>query len=128
MEIALLTATFALGFVSLAYEYYGDSHGWAVGAWFRNRTSFICILGVMALLAAPIVAGLFFVWWAVAVVIVGGFFLGYATTRLLGEHVQIVVVFGLPACWVADILWSRRGRGRIGGRDAGQSRHKLWRD
>ena len=105
MEIALLTVTFALGLVVLAYEGYADHHGWAVGEWFRDKTSFITILGAFATLAAPVVAGLIFSWWSVAVVIVGGFFLGLVSTRILRARVQMVAVFGLPACWVADILY-----------------------
>ena len=104
-KIALLALTFAFGLVVLAYEGYADRHGWAVGAWFRDKTSFMTILGAFAILAAPVVAGLFFPWWTVAVVIVGGFFLGFTVTRILRARVQMVAVFGLPACWVADILY-----------------------
>ena len=44
-------------------------------------------------------------WWAVIIVLVGGFFFGLIVTSILKARVQIVALVGLVVCWIAGILY-----------------------
>jgi hypothetical protein len=62
-------------------------------------TMLCALLVTLALLTAPVAASFLFPWWRVAVVILGGFFVGYVAARILRKHAQVAAKIGSPPFW-----------------------------
>ena len=101
---ALLTLTFAFGFITVAYEGFADRKGWPIGEMYRSHSSWVRILGVLAMVCAPIAAAVIASGLATAVTIFGGLIVALLLTRLLRSQIQAVTAFALPVLWVLNIL------------------------
>ena len=98
IKMALLVLTFGFGLSIVAYSSFADQKGWPVGKWLRDATSLVSLFGFLGMISSPIVAAIFFPWWAVAVVIVAGFIVGLVATLALKIHVQYLAPLGLLDC------------------------------
>ncbi len=105
LKVALLALTFGFAFTIVGYADYANAKGWPVGEWFRDSTSFANVFGFLGVIAAPIVTLWILPWWAVIIVLVGGFVFGLIATNVLKARVQIVALAGLVVCWVTNIFY-----------------------
>lgn len=95
-------ATFA--WVILSYDSYAARKGWPVGAMFTADVSMIKIASFIGLPVSAIAASYLAVWWSSIIVIVVGFFVALAITKMLRSYVQPISIMGLALCWVAGIF------------------------
>lgn len=108
VHVVVLALTFGFGAVAVVYEVYADSSGWPVGEWYRSETSFPTILGMLAVLGAPIAALVLLPWWFALIVVVTGLAIALFMMIALGPSVQVLTILALPACWIVGIwvFWS----------------------
>ncbi len=105
----IFTLLAAFAWMILAYDGFAERDGWPVGEMFRADTSMIKIASFIGLPSAAIAAAYLANWWSAVVVVVVGFFVAVALTRMLRAYAQPVSIVGLVLCWVAGVLMVSQG-------------------
>jgi hypothetical protein len=94
LNLAILTATCAMGWGVIAYDGYARLKGLPTGAMFASEISqiqaFAWIAIIISLVVAPIVGS----WWHLFVVLIGGNILTRILFAALGAYVQPLVAIG----------------------------------